>query len=85
MQARLWIFVTAGRNGILKCWFCNEEARCTCAVCGRALCYQHALIHDELTLTKSDTSIGYARYYDACGTLKCLDCRLGGMSFVPGC
>ena len=68
----------------MKCWFCEKEARGTCAVCGRALCYDHAHIHDELTLTKTDTSTGHATYYNAYGTLKCSDCRLEWKSVGPG-
>lgn len=44
----------------MKCWFCEEEARGTCAACGRGLCYQHAHKHDEMTLAKSDTSTGFS-------------------------
>src|ERR1035441_517875 len=41
---------------IMKCWFCDSDARGTCAACGRGLCHQHAHIHDEMTFTKTDTS-----------------------------
>lgn len=67
----------------MKCWFCDDDARGVCAVCGRALCRHHAHFHDELTLTKSDTSTGYATYLNAYGTLKCTDCRLEWRSFGP--
>ena len=40
----------------MKCWFCDEEARGTCAACGRGLCRAHANVHDEMTLAKADTS-----------------------------
>ena len=39
----------------MKCWLCDQDARGTCAACGRALCPQHAHIHDEMTLAKTDT------------------------------
>ena len=68
----------------MKCWFCDEDARGTCAACGRALCRQHAHIHDEMTLAKSDTSTGYSTYYNVYGALKCGDCRLEWKSFQPG-
>jgi hypothetical protein len=67
----------------MKCWFCDHDARGTCAACGRGLCHQHANIHDELTLTKSDTSTGYTSYYNVLGALKCGDCRLEWKSFTP--
>jgi hypothetical protein len=67
----------------MKCWFCEEEARGTCAACGRGVCRQHANIHDELTLTKSDTSTGYSSFLNVCGALKCSDCRLEWKSFTP--
>ena len=44
----------------MKCWFCDKDAKGTCAACGRGLCVDHAHFHDELTLAKSDTSTGYA-------------------------
>ena len=68
----------------VKCWFCENDARGTCAACGRALCHQHAHIHDEMTLAKSDTSTGYASYYNVYGALKCSDCRLEWKAFQPG-
>ena len=49
-----------GKPKTYRCWFCDDEARGTCAACGRGVCRIHANIHDELTLTKSDTSTGYA-------------------------
>lgn len=67
----------------MKCWFCEEEARGTCAACGRGLCYHHAHQHDEMTLAKSDTSTGYATYYNVYSALKCADCRLEWKSFRP--
>jgi hypothetical protein len=36
----------------MKCCFCDEEARGTCAAYGRGLCHQHAHFHDEFTITK---------------------------------
>jgi hypothetical protein len=45
----------------MKCWFCEQGARGVGAACGRCLCYQHANIHDEMTIAKSDTSTGYAQ------------------------
>ena len=63
----------------MKCWFCDDDARGACAACGRALCRQHAHIHDELTLAKSDTS-----YYNVYGALKCSDCRLEWKNYTPG-
>jgi hypothetical protein len=68
----------------VKCWFCENIARGTCAACGRALCHQHAHIHDEMTLAKSDTSTGHSSYYNVYGALKCSDCRLEWKSFQPG-
>jgi hypothetical protein len=68
----------------MKCWFCDQEARGTCAACGRGLCHQHAHIHDVLTLTKTDTSTGYTSYYNVLGALKCEECRLEWKSFRPG-
>lgn len=68
----------------MRCWFCDDESRGVCAVCGRGLCVTHAHIHDELTLTKSDTSTGYATYYNALGTLKCSECRIVWKSYGPG-
>jgi hypothetical protein len=67
----------------MKCWFCEEEARGVCAVCGRGLCRQHAQIHDELTFAKSDTSTGYASYFNAYDALKCTQCRVEWRSFGP--
>ncbi len=26
----------------MKCWFCDKEAKGTCAACGRGLCADHA-------------------------------------------
>jgi len=49
-----------------------------------ARCRQHAHIHDEMTLAKSDTSSGYTTYYNVYGALKCSDCRLEWKSFQPG-
>ena len=68
----------------MKCWFCDHDARGTCAACGRGLCHQHANIHDEMTLTKSDTSSGYTSYYNVYRALKCSDCHLEWKSFKPG-
>ena len=67
----------------MMCWHCDEEARGVCAACGRALCRAHAHIHDEMTLTKSDTSSGYTTYYNVYGALKCGDCRLEWRSYTP--
>jgi hypothetical protein len=67
----------------MKCWFCEEEARGACAACGRGLYRNHANVHDEMTLTKSDTSSGYASYYNVHGALKCSECRLEWKSFTP--
>ncbi len=60
----------------MKCWFCEKEARGHCKACGRAVCHDHAHIHDTYTITKSDTSTGYTSYYQVYGALKCSDCRL---------
>ena len=67
----------------MKCWFCDDDARGTCAACGRGLCRDHANVHDEMTLTKSDTSTGYTSYYNVLGALKCSECRLEWKSFTP--
>src|SRR5947208_16208940 len=67
----------------MKCWFCDEQARGTCAACGRGLCHQHAHIHDETTIAKSDTSTGYASYYNVYGALKCSECRLEWKTVQP--
>ena len=67
----------------MKCRFC-EDARGTCAACGRALCRQHANIHDEMTLAKSDTSSGYSSYYNVYRALKRSDCRLEWKFLQPG-
>ncbi len=67
----------------MKCWFCDDDARGTCAVCGRGMCRKHVNVHDELTLTKSDTSTGYATYLNAYGVLKCSECRLEWRSYGP--
>jgi hypothetical protein len=48
------------------------------------LCRGHANVHDEMTLTKSDTSTGYTSYYNVYGALKCAECRLEWRSFKPG-
>ena len=64
------------REHDMKCWFCDNEARGTCAACGRGLCYDHAHIHDAMTLAKTDTSSGYSSYYNVLNSLKCSDCRL---------
>jgi hypothetical protein len=45
-------------------------------VCGRGPCRRHAHIHDELTLTKTDTSTGYSTYYNVHGALNCDACWL---------
>jgi hypothetical protein len=74
----------AGRRLLMKCWFCDETARGTCAACGRGLCRQHAHIHDEMTLAKSDTSTGYTSFYNVYNALKCSDCRLEWQNFQPG-
>ena len=39
--------------------------------------------HDEFTLAKSDTSTGFATYYNVYGVLKCSECRLEWKSFTP--
>jgi hypothetical protein len=67
----------------MKCCFCDEEARGTCAAYGRGLCHQHAHFHDEFTITKSDTSTGFTNYYNVYGPLKCCDCRLEWRNFRP--
>lgn len=67
----------------MRCWSCDEEARGVCAACGRALCRNHANIHDEMTLAKSDTSTGYTTYYNVYGALKCSECRLEWKFFSP--
>ena len=67
----------------MKCWFCDAEARGVCAACGRALCYDHAHKHDEMTLAKSDTSTGYSSYYNVYQALKCSDCRLAWTHHTP--
>jgi hypothetical protein len=59
------------------------EARGTCAACGRGVCHQHANFQDELTLAKSDTSTGYATYFNVNRALKCAECRLEWKSFGP--
>ena len=67
----------------MKCWFCDAEARGVCAACGRALCHDHAHKHDEMTLAKSDTSTGYASYYNVYQALKCSECRLAWSYSTP--
>ncbi len=67
----------------MKCWKCDQEARGVCAACGRALCHHHAHIHDEMTLSKSDTSTGFTSYYNVYGALKCDECRLEWKSHIP--
>jgi hypothetical protein len=67
----------------MQCWFCNENAKGACAACGRGLCHTHANFHDEMTLTKSDTSTGYTTYYNVYNALKCSDCRLEWLNFTP--
>jgi hypothetical protein len=67
----------------MLCWFCEQQARGTCAACGRGLCAQHANYHDEMTLAKSDTSSGYTTYYNVLKALKCSECRLEWKSFTP--
>ena len=66
----------------MKCCFCDEEARGTCAA--RGLCNRHAHFHDQMTIAKSDTSTGFASYYKVYNTLKCSDCRLEWRNFQPG-
>ncbi len=44
----------------MRCWYCDDEARGTCAACGRGLCHRHAHVHDKMALAKSDTSTGYS-------------------------
>ncbi len=68
----------------MKCWFCDQDARGTCAACGRGLCRDHAHKHDELTLAKTDTSTGYSTYLNVYGALKCEECRLEWKSYKPG-
>jgi hypothetical protein len=60
----------------MKCWFCDKDAKGACAACGRGLCVDHAHFHDELTISKSDTSTGYSSFYNVYNALKCSDCRL---------
>ena len=67
----------------MKCWFCDENAKGSCAACGRGLCGAHAHIHDQMTLAKSDTSTGYATYYNVYNALKCSECRLEWLNFRP--
>jgi hypothetical protein len=67
----------------MLCWFCEREARGACAACGRGLCHQHANIHDEMTIAKTDTSSGYSTYYNVYKALKCSECRLEWKSFQP--
>jgi 1,4-alpha-glucan branching enzyme len=81
--ARRQLFTLPAEVTPVKCWFCEQEARGTCAACGRGLCRDHANIHDEMTLAKSDTSTGYASYYNVYGALKCSACRLEWQSFTP--
>lgn len=69
----------------MRCWFCHEESRGTCAVRGRGLCRDHARLKDELTLTKTDTSTGYSKNYDAYDTLKCAECRIERKAERPYC
>ncbi len=68
----------------MKCWFCDAEARGVCAACGRGLCYNHAHIHDDMTIAKSDTATGYTSYYSVKNSLKCEDCRLEWVHHMPG-
>lgn len=68
----------------MKCWFCDNEARGACAACGRGVCYDHAHIHDAMTLAKTDTSSGYSSYYNVLNSLKCSDCRLEWTYHKPG-
>ena len=75
---------SAEEGEIVKCWFCESDARGTCAACGRGVCHQHAHIHDEMTIAKSDTSTGYASYYNVYRALKCSDCRLEWKTYQPG-
>ncbi len=68
----------------MMCWFCEKDAKGTCAACGRGLCAEHVHFHDEMTFTKSDTSTGYASYYNVYNALKCADCRLEWINYRPG-
>jgi hypothetical protein len=68
----------------MKCWFCEQDARGACAACGRGVCREHANIHDEMTITKTDTSTGYTSYYNVYKALKCSECRLEWHSHRPG-
>ena len=67
----------------MKCWFCEDEARGVCAACGRGVCYNHAHIHDEMTLAKSDTSTGYTSYYNVLRSLHSQACRLEWRYHTP--
>jgi hypothetical protein len=67
----------------MKCWFCDNDAKGACAACGRGLCADHAHFHDELTMAKSDTSTGYASFYNVYNALKCSDCRLAWVNYRP--
>jgi hypothetical protein len=69
---------------IVKCWFCENEARAACKACGRAVCRDHANIHDVFTQTKTDTSTGYTSYYQIYGAIKCSECRVEWTWQKPG-
>jgi len=66
----------------VKCCSLNLMRENVCRVWARSM-HQHAHFHDELTLAKSDTSTGYASYYNVYGALKCGDCRLEWKNYQP--
>ena len=68
----------------MKCWFCDQEAVGVCVACGRALCKNHANIHDKFTIAKSDTSTGHSTYYNVYGALKCSECKLEWETWEKG-
>jgi len=64
----------------LKCWFCETEARGTCAFCGRWICKEHA----EEGKTKIEASDAldargarrYKKYYKIKNAIKCSACEV---------
>ncbi|NHI92012.1 MAG: DUF2180 family protein [Candidatus Lokiarchaeota archaeon] len=64
----------------MKCWFCETEARGTCAFCGRGICKEHA----EEGKTKLEASDSFyqndlfheKKFYKISNVIKCSACKV---------
>ena len=59
----------------MKCWFCENEARGTCAFCGRATCKEHVK-EGKTKVEAAELSQSGKLFYKISNAIKCSACKV---------